>query len=156
MKTKTILLAAGTQCLLLETKSGNFLTESKNMPCLIELAKTFGFSMAVVELEKAFAVDDLPTLVTKLNVLHEELPSYKIVEYKIKPPKTKKELALEVHDFIRKTILDKKSITLIELCEKFTDMEESSLAKFLSRAVQRLNREGTAVQKNKPGHYSLL
>jgi len=150
-------------CLLLKTKDGRkFLTYEKNLPSLIEFAKTFGAEIYRVEIEKQ-KILELKALANAIcDQEYATSPKHRRIE-KIhpKPKRTRQAIlrnAIKIRKFIRRRLLAGKPVSLKELKTKYKhyEMTDACLCNHLSTIRKLLIREGYTIKKLGAGKYCVL
>jgi len=151
-----------TTYLLLKVKGGRkFLTQEKNLPSLIEFAKTFAAEIWRVEAEnqKVFELKKLAQAIC--NQDYSQPPEY--FNAKKIYPKAKKERskilrnAAQVRKFIERRLLTGKSVSLKELKDKYQEwsVTDACLCSHLSAVRKHLVDQGYEVKKLGAGTYQL-
>lgn len=151
-----------TTYLLLKIKGGRkFLTHEKNLPSLIEFAKTFSAEIWRVEAEKQ-KVLELKTLAQAIcNQDYSQNPDYS--NPKKIYPRSKRDRdsilknAAKIRKFIERKLTSGKAVSLKELKEKYRewDVTDACLCSHLSSIRKSLADQGYEVKKLAAGTYQL-
>lgn len=150
------------QCLLIKIKDNRrFLTHEKNLPSLIEFAKTFGAEIFLVEPKEGQKIFDLkPLTIAICNSDETTGLQYKKID-KIFPKSKRKRQdilaeAQKIRNFIENRLLVGKPISLKELKKKYKkfDLTDACLCNHLSMARKMLTQRGFKFQKT-GGSYCL-
>lgn len=151
------------KCLLIKTKDNRkFLTYEKNLPSLVEFAKTFGAEIHLVEPGEKQKVMELKNLTAALcNSEYKEKPKCKKID-KIFPKSKRKRQeilaeAVKIRKFIRKRFLTGKPVSLKELKLKYSEQKltDACLCNHLAVARKEMTREGHVFRKIGAGKYCL-
>lgn len=153
------------KCLLIKTKDGRkFLTHEKNLPSLIEFAKTFGAEIDVVKPNDGSKILELKTLTTAVcDSLYNEEPQYQIVE-KLYPSSQKRDRqtilaeATRIRKFIQDRLLEGKPVSLKELKEMYKEhkLTDACLCNHLAVVRKALGSQGRKFRKLGAGKYCLV
>lgn len=150
-------------CLLLKTKDNKkFLTHEKNLPSLIEFAKTFRAEIYKVEVEKQ-KVLELKALVDAIcDQEYNTTPKHTKLE-KLFPvsKKSRKAIladAVKINSFILRKLDSGKEISLKELKKKYKKqgVTDACLCNHLSMARKQLIRKGRTIKKLGAGTYCVV
>lgn len=150
--------------LLIKTKDKRqFLTFQKNLPFLIEFAKTFGAELHYVSPEKEQEVLELKLLTTAIcdSEYKSEVQCKKLEKVY---PKTKKDRskilsdACKIRAFVTKKLLEGKPVSLKDLKTKYKDLNltDACLCNHLAAARKSLVQDGYSFKKTGAGSYCLV
>jgi len=147
-------------CLLLKTKDNKkFLTHEKNLPSLIEFAKTFRAEIYRVEVEDQKTLE-LKALVDAIcDQEYEITPKHNKLEKLFPvPKKARKDIladAVKIRSHIFRKLKSGKPVSLKELKKKYQKhkVTDACLCNHLSMARKQLTREGCTVKKLGAGTY---
>lgn len=152
------------RCLLIKAKDGKqFLTPEKNLPSLIEFAKTFGAEIHLVQPTQGQSLLDLKALTAALcDPQYNIEPSYKNVE-KILPKskKNRKDMLADadvIRNYIKSRLATGEAIGLKDLKVKYEseDLTDACLCNHLSVVRKQLIKEGHELKKVAAGTYCLI
>ena len=153
--------------IMIQTKEKTFFVHKKNLPLLIEFAKTFKATLALVEVSGSEMTDlqDLPTKFCDQNFETPEI-DYELIQRLYPDPNTTKQKtrsqmiadAKKIKQYIRERINKKGSLSLIELKEQFKDLcvTDSCLSNHFTAVRKELKKQGCEFEKPKKGTYELV
>lgn len=150
-------------CLLLKTKENKkFLTHEKNLPSLIEFAKTFRAEIYRVEVEKQ-KVLELKALVNAIcDQEYDTAPKHTKLEKLFPVPKKSRKIiladAVKIRGFIVRKLESGEPVSLKELKNKYKKQKvtDACLCNHLSMARKQLTREGRTIKKLGAGTYCVV
>jgi Asp-tRNA(Asn)/Glu-tRNA(Gln) amidotransferase A subunit family amidase len=150
-------------CLLIKTKNHKrFLTYEKNLPSLIEFAKTFHAEIHLVEPKKGQKVLELKMLTAALcDSEWAVVPKYRKIEKVFPKPKRDRQTILaeakKIRKYVKKKLLDGKPISLKDLKKRYKEQEltDACLCNHLSAARRELVKVGHKFRKLGAGRYCL-
>lgn len=138
-----------------------FFTEKKNLPFLIEFAKTFGAELSIIttELSKPTPLEKLAAAFCDASY-NAEIPYEHVsrVYPKIESDRQRSDLidnANKIRKFIHTKLTSHKTITLKELKKKFGDynLTDSCLCNHLTQVRKEVENEGYTICKLGAGKY---
>jgi hypothetical protein len=147
--------------LLLKTKDNRkFITYEKNLPSLLEFAKTFGAEIDVVKVENGTKGLELKALTAAIcNPKYDNNPEYTPVK-KIYPnsKKQRKSILSEaktIRQFIKKRFISGKNVSLKDLKEKYKNQKltDACLCNHMAMVRKELSKEGYTFRKMGAGNY---
>lgn len=149
--------------ILVKTKDNRkFLTFEKNLPSLIEFAKTFGAEVELVKVEKGTKALETKALTSAIcNPTYDESPQYKSIRKIF--PKSKKQRksiisdAVSIRSFIQKRFLSGKTVSLKELKDKYKNQKltDACLCNHMANVRKTLSKEGHKFRKIGAGKYCM-
>jgi hypothetical protein len=140
-------------------------TFKKNLPSIIEYAKTFRAELAEVEVDvKPLELGELAKALCDANVNYDVTPKIvkeiypKNVVKDYKPRKVILKEAAEVRKWIESQFQAKKVVSLKTLREQFDgmDLSDSTLCNHITAVRNKLKTQGQIVTKNENGGYCVV
>ncbi len=152
------------KCLLIKAKGGKkFLTHEKNLPSLIEFAKTFKSELFLVQIKDDQKVLELKGLTAAFcDPTYNSNPQFENIERIFPRSKRDRKNILNEAENIRKFVTDKllegNPVSLKQLKEKYKDQKltDACLCNHLSMARLSLSKEGCSFEKIAAGTYCLV
>lgn len=122
--------------LMIETNfNRKFFTYEKNLPMLIDFAKTFNAEISIVQLKETTNILELKELAPALCSPDYVIPqiNYEVIETKHDPNKRKN--AEKMRKYIKDLFLKSEIVCLKELKEKFNDFTTSTIYNNLKKVM---------------------
>lgn len=148
-------------CLLIKTKN-EFLTPEKNLPSLIEFAKTFNAEIYLVEPHQGQKLLELKALTTAIcDPQYDTKPQFtKIKQIFPLPNKSRTSIvsdASKIRSYIVKKLKEGEPVSLKELKKKYENKQltDACLCNHLSIARKLLEEQGQKFEKIGAGTYQL-
>jgi hypothetical protein len=163
-KKEPIIIDVGSKALMITMPDSScYLTQSENLSCLIEFARTFKAEISVIELKEKCEIHSLDSLIQTIcsGDKHHMTPEHTIIEIKIKgdlqsvKKRSHREQTAEIHKVARQIVETQKKISIADLKEKFPNIDKTILNNCLTRAIQKLQVEGVQIIKIKPGIFTV-
>jgi hypothetical protein len=155
-------------CLMLKTTDQRcFFTHKNNYPQLVEFARTCDAEISVVKAQNV-KVMELTELAKSIcnHVQQSNLPQYEVVEVKlpnlpeIKVKRSRKKLLAQanlISNYVHKSFLNEEVVSVQDLENKFSefDLTKAALCNHITKARNKLVKEGYKVSQIKRGTYRL-
>jgi hypothetical protein len=149
--------------ILVKTKDNRkFITYEKNLPSLIEFAKTFSAEINMVEVKAETKGLDLKALTAAIcNPKYNSDPEYNQIKRIFPNSKKQRKLILTeakvIRQFIKKKFLSGKDVSLKDLKEKYKNQKltDACLCNHMATVRKELAKEGYKFRKTGAGKYCL-
>jgi hypothetical protein len=149
--------------ILVKTKDNRkFLTFEKNLPYLIEFAKTFNAEIELVKVDKKIKALETKALTAAIcNPTRQDVPEYTSVR-KIFPKSNKQRKSVlsgakSIKDFIEKKFLSGKPVSLKDLKDKYKNqkLSDACLCNHMASVRKSLSKKGYKFRKLAAGKYCI-
>lgn len=150
------------ECLMIETKDHKrFFTHEKNLPQLIEFSKVFKAEISKVQIPSETEVLELEELAPALCEKKSQITDYKILEIKLRQKKTREKIlskATKIQQYIRKNLLNGKTVSLKELNKKYKkyQLTNACLCNHFRLTREKMKLDGHLFMKTGGGSYKIL
>jgi Holliday junction resolvase len=151
------------KCLLIELRDKRkFFTQKENMVQLVEFCKSFHANMKIVKMTQGELLD-LEKLVPAIcdPTVKTSATKYEILENKISAAKDRKQtltLAKRIQKYITNRFLERKTVSLKDLREKYQEdsIGSAALCNHLQKVKTTLENQGFQFIKVSAGNYKVI
>lgn len=149
--------------ILIKTKDNRkFLTFEKNLPSLIEFAKTFGAEVELVKVNKGTKTLETKALTSAIcNPTYDQNIEYKSIRKIFPKSKNQRKSiissAVSIRNFIHKKFLSGKTVSLKEIKDKYKDQKltDACLCNHMTNVRKSLTKDGYKFRKIGAGKYCM-